>query len=51
LSRPEPFLQLLEKFKHCQNRLLFEHDMANKNDLIMLNIKDYRLCALDYPIV
>lgn len=25
--------------------------MANKNDLIMLNIKDYRLCILDYPIV
>lgn len=25
--------------------------MANKNDLIMLNIKDYRLCELGYPIV
>lgn len=51
LPLPEPLLQLLAKFKHCQNRFLFEHDMANKNDLIMLNIKDYRLCALDYPIV
>jgi len=25
--------------------------MANKNDLIILNIKDHRLCALGYPIV
>lgn len=25
--------------------------MVNKNDLIMLNIKDCRLCALGYPIV
>lgn len=51
LPLPEPLLQLFEKFKHRQNRFLFEHDMANKNDLIMLNIKDYRLCALGYPVV
>ena len=51
MLRPEPLLQLLEKSKHRQNRFLFEHDMANKNDLIILNIKDHRLCALGYPIV
>lgn len=51
LPLPEPLLQLLEKFKYRQNRFLFEHDMANKNDLMMLNIKDYRLCALGYPVV
>lgn len=51
LPLPEPLLQLLEKFKHRQNRFIFEQDMTNKNDLMMLNIKDYRLCALGCPIV
>lgn len=51
LPLPEPLLQLLEKSKHRQNRFLFKNDKANKNDLIMLNIKDHRLCALGYSIV
>lgn len=46
----EPLLQLLNEFHHHQIELLKEHDLVNSNDLITLNMTDYNLCSLGYPI-
>lgn len=50
LPLSEPLLQLLNKFRHCQLELLRENGLTNFNDRILLNITDYHLCALGYPI-
>ena len=50
LPLSEPLLQLLNKFRHCQLELLKENGLTNFNDRILLNITDYHLCALGYPI-
>ena len=50
LPLSEPLLQLLEKFHHHQLELLKENKLANSNDWLMLNITDYNLCSLGYPI-
>lgn len=46
----EPLLQLLNEFRHRQIELLKEHDLVNSNDLIALNMTDYNLCSLGYPV-
>ena len=46
----EPLLQLLGKFHRRQNKFLYKHDLTNKYNLIILNIKDYRLCTFGYPV-
>ena len=51
LPLTEPLVQILQKFRCLQDEFLFEHDLTNENSLLMLNIKDYRLCTLGYPIV
>lgn len=50
LPLSEPLLQLLNKFHHFQLELLKENGLTNPNDWILLNITDYHLCALGYPI-
>ena len=32
LPLPRPLLQLLDKFHHCQNKFIYEHDLTNKNE-------------------
>ena len=50
LPLSEPLLQLLNEFHHRQIELLKEHDLENSNDLIVLNMTDYSLCSLGYPV-
>lgn len=50
LPLSEPLLQLLKVFQHRQKDFLWEHDLSNYNDLIVLNITDYNSCSLGYPI-
>lgn len=50
LPLSEPLLQLLKVFQHRQKEFLWEHDLSNYNDLIVLNITDYNSCSLGYPI-
>lgn len=50
LPLSEPLLQLLNKFHYRQLELLKENRLTNSNDRILLNITDYHLCGLGYPI-
>lgn len=50
LTLSEPLLQLLNKFRHRQLEFLKENGLINSNDMILLNITNYHLCALGYPI-
>lgn len=50
LTLSEPLLQLLNKFRHRQLEFLKENGLINSNDMILLNITNYHLCALGYLI-
>lgn len=50
LPLSEPLLQLLKQFHQGQMDFLKEQNISNFNNFILLNIKDYRLCEMGYPI-
>ncbi|MGN8722555.1 tyrosine-type recombinase/integrase [Lactobacillus amylovorus] len=50
LPLSKQLLTLLETFRYHQRQYLLEHGLSNDKNRILLNLTDYRLCSLGYPI-